>query len=40
MRLGEFWQNSAFCPCCHSSLALTSVDPRLASDGFHRSLRE
>jgi len=40
MRLGEILRKIAFCPCCHSSLALASIDPRLASDELHRSLRE
>jgi len=40
MRLGEILRKTALCPCCHSSLALASSDPRLASDGLHRSLRE
>jgi len=37
MRLGEFLEKTAFCPCCNSSLALASNDSRLASDELHRS---
>jgi len=34
MRLGEILGKTEFCPCCCSSLAYTSIDPRLASDAF------
>jgi len=40
MRLGEFLRKYAFCPSWHSSLALASSKPRLASDELHCSLRE
>jgi len=40
MRLGEFLRKSAFFSSWHSSLALASSKPRLASDELHRSLRE
>ncbi|KEH22155.1 Ca2+-ATPase amino-terminal autoinhibitory domain protein, putative [Medicago truncatula] len=40
MRLDGFLRRTVFCPSLHSSLAIASNEPRLASDEVHRSPRE